>query len=207
MTDIEIREAHTRLLDAYERIRREFSELDEGTLLSIYGEKHLSEVRKYGDGHTLWAVPSCIEELMDILSDTELVLVVAKFPYLGKNSEFNPHENLANINSWRKYIKDTEEKLSDSATQIFHFLVWQNDCPIHGKGNSNAEANMKRLLRRNQDLKPLMREQKEVSKHLLTVCDNWLRNQGRKFRVCERWRPDKDLDRVIKRLQESRPSQ
>ena len=207
MNDTEIREAHDRLLNVYKRIGQKFADLDEETLLSIYGEKHLSEVRKYGDGHTLWAVPNCFNQMMDILSDTELVLVVAKFPYLGKNSEFNPHEDLTNIYSWHKYIKQKEEKLSGSTTQKFHFLVWQNDCPVHGNRNSSAEANMKRLLRRNQDLKPLIREQKEVSRHLLTVCDNWLRNQGRKFRVCERWRPDKDLDRVIKRLQESQPSQ
>ena len=202
MNDAEIREAHDLLIDVHKRIRREFSDLDEETLLSIYGEKHLREVRKYGDSHTFWGAPSCIDELIGILSDTELVLVVAKFPYLGSNSEFNPHENLANINSWREYIKDKKEKLSASETQKFHFLVWQNDCPVHGKGNSNAEANMKRLLRCNQGLKSLMRKQKEVSRDLLTACDEWLRDQGRKLRICERWSPDKELDRVIKRLQE-----
>ncbi len=206
MADIEIRETHTRLLDVHKRIRREFSDLDEKTLLDIYGREHLSDVRKYGDGHTLWAVPSGIDELIDILSDSELVLVVAKFPYLGKNSEFNPHENLANINSWREYIEDKKEELSDSATQKLHFLVWQNDCPVHDKRNSNAEANMKRLLRCNHDPKPLIQEQKEVSRCLLMVCDKWLRNQGRKLRVCKRWRPDKNLDSVIKQLQESQPS-
>ena len=202
MTDIEIREAHDHLIDVHERIRREFSDLDEETLLGVYGGEYLSEVRKYGDGHTLRAVPSCVGELMDILSDTELVLVIAKFPSLGKNSEFNPHENLANISSWPGYIKEKEEKLLNSAAQSFHFLVWQNDCPVHGKGNSNAEANMKRLLCCKQKLKPLMGEQKEVSKHLLIACDEWLRNQGRKLRVCERWSPRKELDPVIKRLQE-----
>ena len=204
MTDIEIREAHDRLIDVHERIRREFSDLDEETLLGIYGEEHLSEVHKYGDGHTLRAVPSCVNDLIGILSDTELVLVIAKFPSLSKNSEFNPHENLANINSWRGYIKKKEERWSNSATQKFRFWVWQNDCPVHGKskGKSTAEANMKRLLCCNPDLKPLIREQKEVSRHLLTVCDEWLRNQGRKLRVCERWTPEKELDSVIKRLQE-----
>lgn len=202
MTDTEIREAHDRLIGVHDRIRTEFSCLDEEILLGIYGAEYLSDVREYGDGHTLRAVPNCVGELIDILSDTELVLVIAKFPYLGKNSEFNPHENLTNISSWCEYIKKEEEKLSDSETQKFHFLVWQNDCPVHGKANSNAEANMKRLLCYNYDLKPLMREQKEVSRQLLTACDEWLQNRGRKLRVCERYLPEKELDSMIMRLQE-----
>ena len=202
MTDTEIREAHACLMDVYEKVQQEFSGLDEEILQDIYFPEQIKEVRKYGDGHTLWAVPSDIDEMMSMMSDTDLVLIIAKFPYLSKNSEFNPHENLANIYSWGRCINNLEEELSDSTSQNFQFWVWQNDCPVHGKSNRDAERNKKRLLHCNQDLKTLMQKQKEVSRRLLTACNEWLRNQGRELSVHVCWQPKKEMDYVIRLLQE-----
>ena len=204
MINAEIREAHARLMDVHDNIRCESSGINEEILQDIYVQEQFSEVRKCGDGYTLWAVPSDVNELMDILFDTELVLLVGKFPYLSKNSVFNPHEKLDNINAWRKYINDLRSKLSELQSRQFSFWAWQNDCPVHGKTKSNAEANKKRLLCCVRKLKPLMQEQKEASRLLLTVCDEWLRSQGRALRVCVRWQPEKELDDVIERLSQRR---
>ena len=152
VTDTEIREAHKRLMKVHTGIRRVFSDLDETTLVGIYGDEYLGEVRKYGDGHTLWAVPNCIGELMGMLSDTELVLAVGKFPYLGKNSEFNPHEDLANIASWHDEIRSKESELREFPSQQFRFWAWQNDYPVHGRNASRAKVNKNRLLDCNQEL-------------------------------------------------------
>ncbi len=184
MTDIEIREAHDRLIGVYDKIRTEFSSLDKELLLGIYGEEHLSDVRKYGDGHTLWAVPSCAGKLIDILSDTELVLIVAKFPYLGDNSEFNPYENLTNIQYWCNKVKLRPKVDSTSEGSIqYHFWVWQNDCPVHGISVERACENRRRLLDENPRLCERMQKQNEVSGRLVTASWEWLRSQGRELKV------------------------
>ena len=139
---------------------------------------------------------------MEMVANTELVLIVGKFPHLGRNSVFNPHENLTGILSWRDYIRCKEAELADTPSQKFSFWAWQNDCPVHGNSNSNAESNMKQVLRSNQELTPLIRKQKEISRRLLTACQEWLHTQEREVRVYERWSPEKDLDCVIERLQE-----
>ena len=202
MTETVIRSTHVRLMEVHEGIREAFSGLDEEALRDIYTPEHVCEVVRNGDGYTLRAVPSCTDEMMDLVANTELVLIVGKFPYLGKNSEFNPHENLAEISSWRRYIRDLEEELAGTPPQKFSFWVWQNDSPVHGSSGGDAESNYKRLLCCSQELMPLIREQKAISRHLLTACKSWLRTQERELRVRVRWQPSKVLDCVLQRLQE-----
>ena len=130
MTDTEIREAHARLMKVHRGIRGVFSDLDKDTLVGVYGNEHLGEVRKYGDGYTLWAVPNCIDEMMGTLSDTDIVLAVGKFPSLGDGSEFNPHEDLANNKTWQDIMR---KRASEFPPRRFRYWTWQNDCPVHGR--------------------------------------------------------------------------
>ena len=187
-------------MNVHESIRREFSGMSEETLRDIYSPQHFSQVRNCGDGYTLWAVPSDADEIMDILLGTELVLLIAKFPYLGENSVFNPHEKLDNISGWRRCISDLRRKWSEVSSQQFSFWAWQNDCPVHGEWGTNAEANKERLLCRAEELEPLMQKQKDASRLLLTACDEWLRSQGRTLRVHVCWQPKTEVDGVIARL-------
>ena len=200
MTETDIRSAHIKLMEVHEGIREAFSDLGEETIRDIYTPEHISEVLKTGDGYTLWAVPSSADEVMDMVANTELVLVVGKFPKLDKNSEFNPHEKLDKITSWREYIRGRKDKLAGTSPRKFSFWAWQNDCPVHGKSASNAESNKKRLLHSNPDLMQLIRDQKKTSRNLLLACQAWLHDRGRDMRVCVRWQPTKDMDWAIERL-------
>ena len=60
------------------------------------------QVLEYGDGYTLRSVPSRVDELMDTIAEAELVLIVAKFPLVAKNSVFDPYVNLLDIPYWRR---------------------------------------------------------------------------------------------------------
>ena len=202
MTESDVRSAHIKLMEIHGSIREAFSDLDDETLRDIYSPEHICEVLKSGDGYTLWAVPCSADELMDMVANSELVLVVGKFPRLDENSVFNPHEKLKRIKAWRWWIRRREQRLAGGTPQKFSFWTWQNDCPVHGKSPSNAESNRKRLLHSNPELMGLIRDQQKTSRLLLLACQAWLHDRGRDMRVCVRWQPTKDMDWAIKRLRE-----
>ena len=142
----ELQQAHTDLLACYEEIRGEFADVDNQTLarfLGKYNSRQLrQQVREHGDGYTIRSVPRRVEE---ILSVDDTVLIVVNSPKLDQDSVFDPHTNLVDISYWRdgKSLQD-EVDMPDGSLRKLLFLVWEQDCPVHGKndrwGRSDRDA-------------------------------------------------------------------
>ena len=187
----EVRQAHTDLICVNEEIRANFADLA-GTVLRKYLARFDSsalrtQIRQFGDGYTLRSVPRRMEE---ILNADDIVLIVMNSPKLDHDSVFDPHTNLVDIPYWRdgKSLQD-EVDMPDGSFRKLLFLVWEQDCPVHGKndrwGRSDRDARkMESLLcNRLPGLSTLMSEQREKSLRLLRTCTEWLVDRDRKLIV------------------------
>ena len=200
MIDTRFRQAYKELMEVHAKIRAKFADIDRDFLGELYTREHLGEVLEHGDGYTLRSIPTCIDEIMNMISDTELVLIVAKFPYLSKNSEFNPHESLTDIHYWRNDVElRTEVGLKGGQVRKFQFWVWQNDCPVH-KNFGKARDNQKRLLDHCPQLCQVLEDQRRVSGHFVTACKEWLHVHGRELKVFEHRKLDNEVYFAIKQL-------
>ena len=161
------------------------------------------QVLEYGDGYTLRSVPSRVDDLMDTIAEAELVLIVAKFPLLAKNSVFDPYINLLDIPYWRRKGLQREDELRNGLPRKFHLWIWQNDSPVHGGGNyDNARANERRLLMRSRGLRESIPDQKDASGRLATACKEWLAAQDREMKVFVHNNLDTEVDHAIKHLRQ-----
>ena len=176
----ELRQAHADLLACYKDIRQEFADLDEPTLTHFLGKYNSShfrqQVREHGDGYTMRSVPSSVEEIL--LAD-EVVLIVMNSPLLNHDSVFRLHASLPEIPYWRdrKGLR-SEARLRGDLTK-FQFLVWEQDCGVHGeliKGESTSQAlaNERLLIEQRPHLKQLLNAQAQKSEDLLWSCKDWL---------------------------------
>ena len=215
MTDREIRHTHDCLMKVNESIWAQFPRLGEKFMKSLYSEPNSPElyrqVLEYGDGYTLRSVPSCVGEFIDSISEAELVLIVAKFPLLAKNSVFDPYMNLVDIPYWRRKGLQREDELANGRLRKFQFWIWQNDSPVHGSGSfDNAQAKEKRLLRRSRALRErrsralreLIQDQKDASGRLVTACKEWLAAQGREMTVFVHNNLETEVDHAIKQFRQ-----
>ena len=200
MSNEEVRQTHAALIELHKKIRGQFAGLDEEVLRRIYPQHH-NEVIEHGDGYTLRSVPNCVDELMDLMVETELVLIVAKFPLLDEKSEFDAHKNLAEIPYWRCKVK---LRMEVGRSRKFHFWVWQNDFPVHGKNISAARDNSGRLLGHSSQLREMLEKQRRVSGRLVTTCKDWLHDHDRKLKVFEHTNLENEVDRVLERLKKDR---
>ena len=175
MPNYPLKGAHARLMDCHRKIRQEFASLDEPSLKRFLGghdSEHLREqVRKYGDGYTLRSVPTDPE---DISSTEELVLIVGRYPSLGNESRFDPHEALIEIPYWTPRLRH-QITMPDGSERPCRFLIWQDRCPVHGKRLKLARCNRDFLAERLPALDGLMHCQLEESKRLLLAWADWLR--------------------------------
>ncbi len=201
MSFSEIRRTHTDLMDGHQEIKAQFTGLGDEFMADFLGDYDTSELRsqvsEHGDGYTLRSVPSSIDEMVSVTANDDLVLIVARYPSLGEESEFDPHENLANISYWREYTRLRQDV---GHSRKLHFWVWQGYCPVHGKGLSKARTNMDLLLKIRPQLGQLIPKQKRISEQLLTACKRWLASQDMKLTVITHNNPNEELDSVILRL-------
>ena len=185
-----LRRAHADLLACYEEIQEEFADLDDQTLARFLGKYNSPQMRKqvreHGDGYTLRSVPSRVEDMF--LAD-EVVLIAMNSPKLDDNSMFSPHIPLTDIHYWRECRSlQSEAYLQNDDLIKFQFLVWQQDCAVHGelkRGESTkyARANQRLLFEQRPRLRELIPAQKHKSEKLLWSCKDWLASLNRKLIV------------------------
>ena len=186
----ELRQAHADLLACYQDIRQEFADLDDPALASFLGKydspQFRQQVREHGDGYTIRSVPECVEEI--VLAD-EVVLIVMNSPLLNSDSVFKLHAPLTDITYWRKRKGLVPEaRLRNGDLVKFQFLVWEQDCGVHGeliKGESTRQAlaNQQLLIEHRPRLRQLLYAQAEKSEELLKSCIIWLESLDRKLIV------------------------
>ena len=159
------------------------------TLRCFLGKFYLptlrSQLREYGDGYTLRSMPFSVDE---ILGADKLVVVVMNSPKLDRYSVFDPHADLAEIPYWKKKGLRSEVSLPEVGTRTVRFLVWEQNCPVHGeavKGRSDSKAkeNFKLLSKQLPRLRELIPAQEMASERLLMACKEWLSDQDRKLVV------------------------
>lgn len=185
MLEDQVRKAHADLMAVHEEIRGEFSNLGVGTLRRFLGGCDSPDLRhqvlEHGDGYTLRSVPISVE---DIIETDRLVLIVWNYPLLDQDSMFDPHTHLATIPYWRddKGLRQSMP-LSSGGLRSFQFLVWEQDCPIHGENNDRAHSNRQLVLNRQRNLRRLIPEQWKSSERFLMTCKDWLQAQGMRLVV------------------------
>ena len=185
MLEGQVRKAHADLIAVHADIRGEFSGLSRATLRGFLGNSYsptLSrQVVEHGDGYTLRSVPLLVD---DILNADELVLIVWNYPLLSEDSVFDPHTHLATIPYWGD-DKGLRQRmpLSDGGSRSFQFLVWEQDCPVHGENEDRAHSNRRLVWNRRRKLRRLIPEQRRSSERFLMTCKDWVQAQGRRLIV------------------------
>ena len=183
-------QAHTDLLACYKDIRQEFADLDDPTLARFLGRydspRFRKQVREHGDGYTMRSVPSSVDE---IIRADEVVLIVMNSPLLNHNSVFRLHASLPEIPYWGdKEGLRSEARLKNGDLAKFQFLVWEQDCGVHGEligreSTPQALANEQLLIEQRPHLRQLLDEQAQKSEILLWSCMDWLESIDRKLIV------------------------
>lgn len=169
--------AHARLMDCHRKIRQEFATLNDPSLESFLGgrdsEQLREQVRRHGDGYTLRSVPARVK---GISATEELVLIVGRFPWLGAESRFDPHEPLTEIPYWQQRLRP-KVTMPDGSERQCRFLIWQDSCPVHGSNLDQARHNQEFLCGTEQipRFTELIRCQAEQSRCLLLAWADWLR--------------------------------
>ena len=181
----ELRQAHADLLACYTEIRQEFADLDDPTLASFLGKydspQFRQQVREHGDGYTMRSVPSSVEEILLV---DKVVLIVMKYPLLNCNSVFRLHASLTDIPYWREgKCLIPEARLQNGDLVKFQFLVWQQDCGVHGESKAKALANQQFLFGQRPRLRELMLAQEQKSEKLLWSCIDWSESLDRELIV------------------------
>ena len=181
----ELRQAHADLLACYKEIREEFADLDDQTLARFLGKYNSpqlrQQVRQHGDGYTMRSVPSSVEE---ILFADVLVTVVMNSPKLDHCSVFRLYVSLTDIPYWRdKKCLRSEGRSQNGDLLKFQFLVWEQDCAVHGETTPKARANQQFLFGQRPRLRELIPAQEQKSEKLLWSCKDWMGSLGRRLVV------------------------
>jgi len=164
------------LLAVHEKIRRYFSGLDDIIIARFLGEYDVPElhrqVREHGDGYTIRSLPKSIPDLENI---DVFVFVVMNSPKLNENSMFNPFMPLTSIPYWRdgKGLQPILYLQNEIKCRM-QFMVWQQECSVHGKDDPNARANRNLLLRSMPKLYELFQDEIWLSEQFLSTCVKWL---------------------------------
>ncbi len=179
----ELRHTHADLLACYNEIREEFADLDDRTIarfLGSYDSPRLrQEIREHGDGYTIRSIPSSTDEL---LRADVLVLVVMNSPKLDYNSVFRLHTPLTDIPYWRDdKCLQSEMRNQNGDLMRFQFLVWEQECAVHGETTSKARKNQRLLFERRPRLRELIPQQEQQSERLLLSCRDWLEGLDRRL--------------------------
>ena len=180
-----VRHAHMNLMAVHEETRSEFARLRRATLRQYLGDLDSPEFRRqlleHGDGYTLRSVPV---HLNDMLDADQIVLIVLNYPLLAEESVFDPHAHMVEIPYWRddKGLR-REVRSEDGHSRTFHFMIWEQDSPMHGECDRRARFNQRLVSRRSERLRSLITEQERVSEQFVTACRDWLGTRGRRLAV------------------------
>ena len=180
----EIQKTFRDLLSCYENIQREFARIDDRGLDEFLGEYNTeqlrSQVRRYGDGHTLHSIPEDADAILDI---DALVVVVMNSPKLNWDSNFNPFKPIHSVSYWqdgkgiRPYVTVRGQR------RKLNFMVWEQVCSIHGKTDSNARKNQNFLQGRYPRLRTYLQEERQASDRFILQYVDWLTSQGKQVVV------------------------
>ena len=187
----EVHQAHANLLAVNAEIRGLFASLCDRLARECLGEFDSpmlrAQFKQHGDGYTLRSVPRRAEET---LSPDYIVLIVMNSPKLDGDSIFDPHRSLVDIPYWRDQKRLRREvRIPGGSLQKLLFLVWQQDCPVHGendeRGRSKRNAREMKSVLCDQlpGLECLISKQKRKSKGLVLTCIEWLASQNRELIV------------------------
>ena len=162
------------LLYCHKNIQKEFDRIGNPVLeefLGVYNTKKLREgVRKYGDGYTLRSIPRNIQEILDV---DVLVIVVMNSPSLNENSDFNQFTPLHSIPYWRDG-KGLEPDITVNGQKYkLHFMVWEQECSVHGETTSYARKNQSLLQRHYPKLYKYLQEDRQKSEQFMLYYIDW----------------------------------
>ena len=185
MVQEQVRQTHMELMEVHEEVRSEFTQLRRATLRQYLGDLDSPEFRsqllEHGDGYTLRSVPVHIDDMLDA---DQIVLIVMNYPLLAEDSVFDPHVHMVGIPYWRddKGLR-REVRSEDGHSRTFHFMIWEQDSPMHGECDRRARFNQRLVSRRSERLRNLITEQERASERFVTACRDWLGTQGRRLAV------------------------
>ena len=169
------------LKKCHKQTRNELAKVPEATIKEIYGESYSKklhrEMKRYGDGHSLYGIPKTIKELKGA---DAVVLFAMNSPSLGADSDFNPFTPIPTIHYWRGIESQVRSSKSNAEYQL-HFMTWQQRCEIHGKDTAQARKNRKLLIREQPRLDALFQREREASIEFLELYKNWLLDCGNPF--------------------------
>ena len=175
----EIQHAFIDLRQCRREIRRAFSKVDESILdevLGAYNSKSLRRrIRKFGDGYTLRSLPKKVDRIQ---SADVLVIVVMNSPKLDNNSRINPSTPLHKIPYWRNdkglkpYAVVNRQKFN------LNFVVWEQECPVHGDTTPNARKSHSLLVKRYPRLHTAFQVERQISERFLLLYKDLYVNQG-----------------------------
>lgn len=180
-----VRQAHMELMAVHEEIRSEFARLGRATLRRYLGALDSPDLRsqllEHGDGYTLRSVPTCLNDMLDA---EQIVLIVMNYPLLAKESVFDPHAHMVDIPYWRddKGLR-REVRLETGDCRTFHFMIWEQDSPMHGECPRRAISNQELVSSRHRRLRTLVPDQERLSENFLTACKDWIEARGNRLAV------------------------
>ena len=184
---MEHKDRETRVVTAFEHVKechrsisREFAGLGNQTLRAFLGEFNRSRLRKqvkrFGDGQALCALPESIEELKPV---DAVVLVAVTSPKLSAESDFNRFTPLHTIPYWR----DGKGLKPQLGSHRLHFMSWQQNFAIHGIDDAHAHRNYRLLLANKPNLETLFRREREAEIRFINSCKEWLDSNGKQMIV------------------------
>ena len=170
----EVRRAFDDLLRCHDKIKEEFSQIDDSTLDEFLGKYNIpslrQQVREYGDGHTLHSIPNSIDGFIN----ADAVIVIAmNSPLLNENSNFNPFRPAHTVPYWRDgkglkpYATVNERQYS------LWFVVWEQQCSIHGTTTAKARKNLSFLQNRYPKIRAYMQEERQKSERFILLYKDW----------------------------------
>ncbi len=170
----ELQYAFDDLLHCHDKIREEFSQIDDSTLERFLGEYNLNslrqQVREYGDGHTLHSIP---EDVGELISANAVVVIAMNSPLLNENSNFDPFKPAHTVRYWRDgkglkpYVTVNERQYS------LWFMVWEQKCSIHGTTTAKARKNQSFLQRHYPKLRAYLQEERQKSERFILLYKDW----------------------------------
>jgi len=167
--------AFCHLLAVHEDVPGRFGNLDDAVLQAFLGEfdtpQLRRQVRAYGDGYTLRSLPRNVDDLRTV---DVFVLVVMNSPKLNVDSVFDPFTQLPDIHYWREQ-KALETQLDwGEGPRGVQFMVWEQECPVHGATDYHARRNQQLLVQHVPELDCVFRREAQAARDFLLACVEWL---------------------------------
>ncbi|MYC06055.1 MAG: hypothetical protein F4X57_02580 [Chloroflexi bacterium] len=171
----ELNKSLDNLKKCHKQTRNELAKIPESTIIEIYGESYSKklhrEMKRYGDGHSLYGIPMTVKELK---GTDAVVLIGMSSPKLDSESDFNPFTPLHTIPHWRddKRLKAQVHSTKSQKEYRLHFMSWQQECEIHGKNDNHARRNRRLLVNRRPVLESILQQERGASREFIKLLRN-----------------------------------